>query len=109
MRRFKLLTQYGYDPENWVKGVIYDEEYSYSKIYKMIDLVNQEPEDWEEVFIAGWISVLDQLPEQDQEIFAVDEFEEYHACKYDGYWGFVQDEKKISPTHWMPIPSLSEQ
>ena len=125
MRKFKLLSLQGYSPGKWILGNVYPEDYKPSpaagsyldfcilgKIndyYENVSfLAKNFPEDWEEVFEdeSPWISVLAELPKQDQEVFVVDEFEEYHVCKYDSFWGFVQDEKKIRPTHWMPLPKL---
>ena len=46
MKRYKLLTQDGYD--SFVKGSTYDDNYS-PRSWSVRDFVKQFPDDWEEV------------------------------------------------------------
>ena len=49
MRRFKLLTQDGYEIERWKKGEIYNEDYT-GVSAPVEELVREFPIDWQEVF-----------------------------------------------------------
>lgn len=59
--------------------------------------------------MGEWISVEDELPELNQEVLCIDEFDTYEATKYaHGYIGggpyFFCSNGIFEATHWQPLP-----
>lgn len=56
--------------------------------------------------MAEWISVKDRLPEEDQEVFIIERFEDepLNIISVQTYDSKVLDDIWANVTHWMPIP-----
>lgn len=110
MRRFKFIG----NPEEYqweVKPLFmmtYDHEYL--KYYGAENLVENYPEDWQEVFEdeSGWISVGDRLPEEGNEVLVYSGDCCWIASLEGNGWRVGEFEAysltEVFFTHWTPLP-----